>query len=178
MESLDYIRSISPPDKERDESYQPNIWNRRVSDLSPPGKGRKLRDERSKPDIWNRRFQNPIRQENVEQFKAKVNAYEERGFSSDKAIHLTANDDLPSLRKKLRRDYAQFLIDYYELQEDPVQQRILESAKTFKNQHDMNQADSIRQAIKLRKDLFMDVWPNHNIETEKASKDQEDSTTS
>ena len=93
-------------------------------------------------------------------------------------IHLAANDDLPSLRKKLRRDYAQFLIDYYELQEDPVQQRILESAKTFKNQHDMNQADSIRQAIKLRKDLFMDVWPNHNIETEKASEDQEDSTTS
>ena len=36
----------------------------------------------------------------------------------------------------------------------------------------MNQANSIRQAIKLRKDLFMDVWPNHNIETEKASKDK------
>ena len=99
MESLDYIRSISPPDKERDESYKPDIWNRRVSDLSPPGKRRKLRDERSKPDIWDRRFQNPIRQENVEQFKAKVNAYEERGFSSDKAIHLAANDDLPSLCK-------------------------------------------------------------------------------
>ena len=85
---------------------------------------------------------------------------------------------MPSLRKKLRRDYAQFLIDYYELQQDPVQQRILESAKMFKNQHDMNQADSIRQEIILRKDLFMDVWPNHNIETEKASEDQEDSTTS
>ena len=84
----------------------------------------------------------------------------------------------PLSAKKLRRDYAQFLIDYYELQEDPVQQPILESAKTFKNQHDMNQADSIRQAINLRKDLFMDVWPNHNIETEKASEDQEDSTTS
>ena len=42
----------------------------------------------------------------------------------------------------------------------------------------MNQADSIRQAIILRKDLFMDVWPNHNIETEKGSEDQEDSTTS
>ena len=106
VESLDYIRSISPPDKERDESYKPDIWNRRVSDLSPPGKRRKLREECSKPDIWNRRFQNPIRQENVEQFKAKVNAYEERGFSSDKAIHLAANDDLPSLRKKLRRDNA------------------------------------------------------------------------
>ena len=128
VESLDYIRTIRPQDKERDESYKPDIWNRRVSDLSPPGKRRKLRDERSKPDIWNRRFQNPIRQENVEQFKAKVNAYEERGFSSDKAIHLAANDDLPSLRKRLRLDYAQFLIDYYELQEDPVQQLILESA--------------------------------------------------
>ena len=127
VESLDYIRSISPPDKERDENYKPDIWNRRVSDLSPPGKRRKLRH--SKPDIWDRRFQNPIRQEKVEQFKAKVNAYEERGFSSDKAFHLAANDYLPSLRKKLRRDYAQFLIDYYKLQEDPVQQRILESAK-------------------------------------------------
>ena len=51
VESLDYIRSICPPDKERDESYKADILNRRVSDLSPPGKRRKLRDERSKPDI-------------------------------------------------------------------------------------------------------------------------------
>ena len=35
VESLDYIRSISPPDKERDESYKPDIWNRRVSDFKP-----------------------------------------------------------------------------------------------------------------------------------------------
>ena len=26
------------------------------------------------------------------------------------------------------------------------------------------QTNSIRQAIKLRKDLFMDIWPNHYIE--------------
>ena len=107
-----------------------------------------------------------------------MNVHEERGFSSDKAIHLANNDDLPSLHKRLRQDYAQFLIDYYELQEDPVQQRILELSNTFKNQHHMNQADSIRRAIKLTKYLFMDVWPNHNIETEKSSEDQEDSTTS
>ena len=35
VESLDYIRSISPPDKERDESYKPDICNRGVSDLTP-----------------------------------------------------------------------------------------------------------------------------------------------
>ena len=63
--SLDYICSISPPGKERYEIYKPDIWDRRVSDLSPPGKRRKLRDERSKPDIWNRRFQNLIRQPRV-----------------------------------------------------------------------------------------------------------------
>ena len=40
----------------------------------------------------------------------------------------------------------------------------------------MNQKDSIRQAVKPRKDLFMDVWQNHDIETEKASEDQEHST--
>ena len=51
VESLDYIRSISPQDKERDESYKPDIWNRSVSNLSPPDKPRKLRDEGSKPDI-------------------------------------------------------------------------------------------------------------------------------
>ena len=48
-----------------------------------------------------------------------MNAYEEGGFSWDKAIHLAANDDLPYLRKRLGQDYAQILIDYYELQEDP-----------------------------------------------------------
>ena len=135
-----------------------------INDLGPPGKRRKLRDARSRPDIWNRRFQNQLRQANIEQFKAKVNAYEEQGFTLEKAIHFAANDELPYLRKRLRQEYAQFLIDFYELQEDPIQQQILESARTIRNQHDMNQTDSIRQAIKLRKDLFMDIWPNHNIE--------------
>ena len=135
-----------------------------TSDLSPPGKRRKLRIEQSKPDIWNRRFKNSHRRENVEQYRAKVNDYEERGYSSDKAIHLAAYDDLPYLGKRLRQEYAQLLIDFYELQEDPVQQRILESAKVFGKQHDMNQAGSIRQVVKLRKDLCMDVWPDHNIE--------------
>ena len=82
----------------------------------------------------------------------------------EKAIHFAANGELPYLHKRLRQEYAQFLIDFYELQEDPIQQQILESARTIRNQHDMNQTDSIRQAIKLRKDLFMDIWPNHNIE--------------
>ena len=39
-----------------------------------------------------------------------MNAYEERGFSSDKAIQIAADDDLPYFRKRLRQDYAQFLI--------------------------------------------------------------------
>ena len=70
VESLDYIPSISPQGKGRklrDESYKPDIWNRRVeiSDLSLH-----LNEGSSKPDIWNKKFQNPIRQENVEQFKS------------------------------------------------------------------------------------------------------------
>ena len=135
-----------------------------IHDHGPPGKRRKLRDERSRPDIWNRRFQDPLRRANIEQFKAKVNSYEEQGLTFDKAVHLAANDDLPYLRKRLRQDYAQFLIDFYELQEDPIQQKILESARAFRNQHDMNQTDSIRQAVKLRKDLFMDLWPDHSVD--------------
>ena len=108
-----------------------------------------------------------------------MNDYEKRCFYSDKAIHFAANDDLPYLCKRLRQEYAQFLIAFYELQEDPVEQGILESAKRFRNQHDMNQADSIRQVVKHRKDLLMNVWPDHNMEeNEEASEDQEDSTTS
>ena len=75
----------------------------------------------------------------------------------DKAVHYTANDDLPYLRKRLGQDYAQFLIDFYELQDEPIEQMILESVRAFRNQHDMNQTDSIRQAVKLRKDLSMDL---------------------
>ena len=93
-----------------------------------------------------------------------MNDYEEQGFTLDKAIHLVANDELPYSCKRLRQEYTQFLIDFYEIEEDPIQQQILESARTIRNQYDMNQTDSIRQAIKLRKALFMDVWPNLNIE--------------
>ena len=64
-----------------------------------------------------------------------MNDYKERGFSLDKAICLAPNNDLPYLRNRLRKEYTKFLIDFHELQEDPVQQRILESTKTFSNQH-------------------------------------------
>ena len=138
-------------------------------DIGPPGKRRKVKDN-SRSDIWNKRFQDPLRQANKERFKANVNDYEEKGFPLDKAIRLAANDDLPHLRKKLRQEYAQFLIDFYELQDDPVQQQILESARTLRNQHDMSQTDSIRQAVKLRKDLFVSLWPNHDVE-ENATKE-------
>ena len=41
----------------------------------------------------------------------------------------------------------------------------------------MNQGNSIRQAVKLRKDLFIKVWPDHNKEeNEEASEDPEDSS--
>ena len=89
--------------------------------------------------------------------------YEEQGFTLEKAMHFAANDELPYLSKRLRQEYAQFLIDFYELQEDPIQQQILEWAITIRNRHDMNQTDSIRQAIKLRKDLFLDIsWAQRN----------------
>ena len=91
-----------------------------------------------------------------------MDSYEEQGLTFDKAVHLAANDDLPYLRKRLRQDYAQFLIDFYELQEDPIQQKILESARALGNQHDMKHTDSIRQAVKLRKNLFMDLWLDHH----------------
>ena len=50
------------------------------------------------------------------------------------------------------------------LQEDPTQQQILESAKMFRIQHDMSVGESIRQADKLRKDLFEKLWPNQVID--------------
>ena len=140
-------------------------------DPGPPGKRRKLRNERSRPDIWNRRFKDPLRRDNIDHFKAKVKGYEEQGYTFDKAVHLAANDNLPILRKRLRQEFAQFLIDFYELQEDPVQQQILDSASTFRNLHDMSQTDSIRQAVKLRKDLFISVWPNHSPEEDTPVKD-------
>ena len=34
----------------------------------------------------------------------------------------------------------------------------------------MSQTDSIRQAVKLRKDLFVSLWPNHDVE-ENATKE-------
>ena len=166
-------QAFAPPDEDNvsDEDDASSVASiEYIHDHGPPGKRRKLREERSRPDIWNRRFQDPLRQANIEQFKTKVDDYVNRGFTFDKAVHLAANDDLPYLRKRLRQEYAQFLMDFYELQEDPIQQQILESAKTFRNQHDMNQSDSIRQAVKLRKDLFMDIWPNHEIEENRLPK--------
>ena len=137
----------------------------RINNLGPPGKRRKveLNEERSRHGICNRRFQDPFRQANIEQFKTKADRYEELGYTLDQTIHHAANDDLPYLRKRFRHKYTQFLIDFYELQKDPIQQQILESARQFRNQHGMSQGESIRRAVKLRKDLFVDLRPNHSI---------------
>ena len=118
--------------------------------IGPPGKRRKVKDN-SRSDIWSRRFQDHLRQANKERFKANVNDYAENGFPLDKAIRFAANDDLPQLRKKLRQEYAPFLIDFYELQDDPVQQQILDSARTLRNQHDMSQTDSYQTSRQTQK---------------------------
>ena len=91
----------------------------------------------------------------------------------DEASHHSASDDLPYLRKRLRQEYTQFLIDFYELEKDPIQQQILESARTIRIQHGMSQGESIRQAVKLRKDLFVYVWPNHSINQAPLKKDDD-----
>ena len=86
FESTDQ-HAFEPPDEETlsdDEDASSVESPDYIYDLGPPGKRRKLRDAHSRPDIWNRRFQNPLRQANIEQFKAKVNAYEEQGFTLEK----------------------------------------------------------------------------------------------
>ena len=86
-----------------------------INNLGPPGKRRKaeLNEERSRHGIWNRRFQDPLSQANIEQFKTKLNRHEEQGYTLDQAIHHAANNDLPYLRKRLRQEYIQFLIDFF-----------------------------------------------------------------
>ena len=72
FESTDQ-NAVEPPDEETlsdDEDASSVESLDYINDLGPPGNRRKLRDARSRPDIWNRRFQNPLRQANIEQFKA------------------------------------------------------------------------------------------------------------
>ena len=100
FESTDQ-HDFEPPDEETlsdDEDASSVESLDYINEHVPPGKRRKLRDAHSRPDIWNRRFQNPLRKANIEQFKAKVNDYEEQGFTLEKAIHFAANDELPYLR--------------------------------------------------------------------------------
>ena len=95
FESTDQ-HAFEPPDEETlsdDEDASSVESLDYINDLGPPGKRSKLRDARSRPDIWNRRFQNPLRQANIEQFKAKENVYEEQGFTLEKAIHFAANGE-------------------------------------------------------------------------------------
>ena len=122
FESTDQ-KGFEPPDDdnmsdEDDASIVASIDD--THDPGPPGKRRKLRDERSRLDIWNRRFKDPLRRANIEHFKAKVKDYEEQGYPFDQAVHLAANDNLPTLRKRLRQEYTQFLVDFHQLQEDPI----------------------------------------------------------
>jgi hypothetical protein len=153
-------------EEEVDESDDENIGMKRKSFFTgPPGKRIKeeLKEERKRHNIWDRRFQKPLRQFCKEQFKDGLNSYIDQEFAFDEAYARTANDVLPHLRKKMRQNYAQFLIDFYALQEDPSQQQVLQSAKKLRHQHDMTIEESIRQAVKLRKDLFETLWPNHDI---------------
>ena len=131
----------------------------------PPGKRFRedLREQQSRKSIWDRRFKEPLRKSNQERFEASVNEYLERGYSQDEAVTRAVNDSLPQLRKNLRRDYGHFLIDFYGLQQDTAQQQILQSADKLRREHDMTFPESIRQAVKLRKDLFTQIWPDHVI---------------
>ena len=95
LESTDQ-HAFEPPDEETlsdDEDGSSEDSLDYINEHGPPGKRRKLSDARSRPDIWNRRFQNPLRKANIKQLKAKVNDYEEQGFTLGKTIHFAANDE-------------------------------------------------------------------------------------
>ena len=109
-------------------------------------------------------FKEPLRNSHREQCDETTNHYLEQGNSLNEAVLLAANDELPYLRKLLRGYYARFLIDFYTLQDDIIQQQVLQSATKLRRQHDMNVPESIRQAVKLRKDLFETLWPDHVVE--------------
>ena len=141
----------------------------------PPGKRYKADLEEAKlcEEIWERRFKQPLRQEYQETIREKTNEYRSQGYSSNTSILYAANDELPHLRKLLRLKYAQFLMDYNTLHRDPIQQHILQSAKKLRVQHDMTVRESIQQAVKLRKDLFTEVWPSHIVDDDTQDSDQE-----
>ena len=84
-----------------------------ISNLGPPGKRRnvKLKEERSRREIESWRFQDPLRQVNLKWFKVKVNGYEDQEYTFDQAVHHAATVELPYLRKRLRQEYNQFLVD-------------------------------------------------------------------
>jgi hypothetical protein len=164
-------------EEEENESENENIGMKRKSFITgPPGKRIKeeIEEERARHDIWDRRFQKPLRQAHSEQFKERLNSYIDQEYSFDDALSRAANDVLPHLRKMLRQNYAQFLIDFYVLQKDPTQQQIFQSARKLRHQHGMNFKESIRQAIKLRKDLFEVLWPSHDINISNHENDKND----
>ena len=151
------------------------VKKRLVSLTAPPGKRFKedLKEVGLLRDTWDRRFQEPLRHLNKDQFNAKANSYVNDGHTLIEANRLAANDLLPSLRKQLRHDYARFLIDYHRLKRGSVQPQILQSAKTLRDEHDMSFAESIRQSVKLRKDLFETLWPDHSADEDSGESDDE-----
>ena len=102
-----------------------------------------------------------------------MNIYKEQGYTLDQAIHHAASDDLPYLRKRLRQEYIQFLIDFLR-----VTKRSNSAANTGIGENIQKSAQyesrGIYQTdIKLRKDLFVDVWPNHSIDQAPLKKDDD-----
>ena len=139
----------------------------------PPDKRKvELNEERWRHDIWNLRFQDPLSQANIEQFKNKVKIYEEQGHTLDQAVHHAANNDLPYLRKSLGQEYTRFLIDFLRVTKrsySAASSRIGDIQKPARYES----GESIRQAVKLKKDLFVDVLPNHSLDQEPLKKDDD-----
>jgi hypothetical protein len=59
-------------------------------------------------NIWEKRFKELIRQSHVELFKTKVQAYIDEGHTFEEAYHRAANDELPQLRRRLRKSTVNF----------------------------------------------------------------------
>ena len=165
-EIIDDTLSDDDDDNEEEEETDTVVSRKRTyEDLpSPPGIRKWRRVDRpcygeATLDIWERRFREPIRRQHQEAIKLEVDHYIDQGYSMSKALTLAANEELPQLRKKLRERYTEFLTDYHGLQRDYVQQQIMQSAQTLFFQHNMSFSESIRQAVKLRKDLLNEIWP-------------------
>jgi len=116
-------------------------------------------DETPESSIWRKLFMPQVKEDAKEEMTSLIHRRMHEGESVSKANANAYNEYLPMLRKRLLRQFLDFMLKVKSLERDPVTRQILSTAQKLRIEYALSEEEALKKAAEFRSYLLDDILP-------------------